>query len=167
MLLWGAILVILLVVCLITRCCFKYKYRSTTDEEATTDDGNHGSSQPTAYGSQPSDYGSGNFSAPPPAYSNADGSSPHYQNYALPSAMPPLNSKMAPPSYPPSYEESLHMWFNSWLLNKVITRPCCCIGPDFNFTFQKKICTAHKVSLLQQGWWESLNIDELGNPAHN
>ena len=118
---WWAILLIVLAVCLITRCCCKLK--STDEEEASNDDGNPGSSQPAhyisqppMYGSQPPVYGSQppNYGSPPPAYSNADGSSPHHQNYALPSTMPPLNAKMAPPSYPPSYEESLHMWINSW-----------------------------------------------------
>ena len=143
---WWAILLIVLAVCLIiTRCCCKLK--STDEEEASNDDGNPGSSQPThyssqppmygsqppVYGSQPPNYGSGNFSSPPPAYSNADGSSPHHQNFALPSTMPPLNAKMAPPSYPPSYEESLHMWLNSWLLNKVITDHRCIGWPRFQF----------------------------------
>ena len=138
---WWAILLIVLAVCLITRgCC---KFRSTNDEEVSNDPNNRPSqppvygsqppvygseppdygSQPPVYGFQPPDYGSGNFTSPPPAYNNADGSASHYQNYALPTVTPSLNVKM--PSYPPSYEESLHMWLNSSLLNKVITRPWC------------------------------------------
>ena len=96
---------------------------STNEEEETCNDGNNGSSQPPdygsqppiygsqppVYGSQPPDYGSANFSSPPPAYGNADGSTAYYQNFALPSMTPSSNAKMPPPSYPPSYEESLHM----------------------------------------------------------
>ena len=112
---WWAILLIIFAVCFIFAIC---KLRSIGKEEASNNDGNHGSSQPAhfssqppVYGSQPPVYGSQppNYGSPPSAYSNADGSSPHHQNYALPSTMPPLNAKMAPPSYPPSYEESLHM----------------------------------------------------------
>ena len=124
---WGAILLIIFTLWFIFALCI-CKLRSIGREEASNNDGNHGSSQPAnfssqppvygsqppVYGSQSPNYGSGNFSPPPPAYSNADSSSPHHQNYALPSTMPPLNAKNAPPSYPPSYEESLHMWINAW-----------------------------------------------------